>query len=113
MTGITEYVKQICATYSNVDESVSFRKESPVLGKCPKCGNDVKSGKFGYYCTGKCGMNLAKVYGKVLTEAQLVKLLSGKKISYTANEKKTIVLPEVVENQYQGKTYYQWKTEKG
>ena len=58
-------------------------------------------------------MSLAKVYGKELTEAQLVKLLSGKKISYTANDRKTIVLPEVVENQYQGKTYYQWKTQKG
>ena len=113
MQRITEYVKQICTTYSTVDENVSFRMESPALGKCPKCGNDVKSGKFGFYCTGKCGMNLAKVYGKVLTEAQLVKLLSGKQISYTANGKKTIVLPEFVENPYQGKTYYQWKTEKG
>jgi hypothetical protein len=27
------------------------------------------------------------------------------------NGRKTIVLPEVVSNEYQGKTYYNWKTE--
>ena len=27
------------------------------------------------------------------------------------NGRKTIVLPEVVPNEYQGKTYYNWKTE--
>ena len=113
MDSITAYVKKLCATYSTTDESVSFRKETPPIGKCPHCGGDVQKGKYGFYCTKKCGMSLAKVYGKELTEAQLVKLLSGKKISYTANDRKTIVLPEVVENQYQGKTYYQWKTQKG
>ena len=32
--------------------------------------------------------------------------------SYTANGKKNIILPEVFENNYNGKTYYQWKTER-
>lgn len=81
-----------------------------VIGKCPKCGAEVKNGKFGFYCSGKCGMYLAKVYGKVLTEKQLQTLLSGKEITYKANDRKTTVLPEVVVNEYQGKTYYQWKT---
>lgn len=58
-------------------------------------------------------MNLAKVYGKELTEAQLKKLLDGKEISYTSNGKKNVVLPEVTKNEYQGKTYYQWGTKKG
>ena len=46
-------------------------------------------------------------------DAQLDKLLSGKQISYTTNGKKTIVLPEVVQNDFNGKTYFQWKTKKG
>lgn len=57
-------------------------------------------------------MNLSKVYGKVLTDVQLQHLLEGKQITYTVKEKKTIVLPEVEENNYQGKTYYQWKVKK-
>ncbi|MBR3628927.1 MAG: DNA topoisomerase III, partial [Oscillospiraceae bacterium] len=69
-------------------------------------------GKYGFYCVRKCGMNLAKVYGKALTEAQLGKLLSGKQISYTIGGKKTIVLPEIVQNDYRGKKYYQWKVQR-
>lgn len=113
MNRIIEYVKTICTAYSTEDGSVSFRKEIAPIGKCPKCKNDVKKGQFGFYCTGKCGMNIGKVYGKELTETQLKKLLDGKEISYTANGKKTVVLPEVIQNDYNGKTYFQWKTKKG
>lgn len=87
--------------------------DSTALGKCPKCGGDVINGQYGFHCKSKCGMNLAKVYGRELTETQLKNLLDGKEISYTSNGKKTVVLPEVAENNYQGKTYFQWKTKKG
>ena len=80
--------------------------------KCPECGAEVKKGQFGWHCTKKCGMNLAKVYGKVLTDNQLANLLRGKEVSFTVNEKKTTVLPDVEENNYQGKTYYQWKVKR-
>ncbi len=40
-------------------------------------------------------------------------LLDGKSTNYTSKGKKTIVRPEIVENPYNGKTYYQWKTERG
>lgn len=113
MKDIENYIQDLCTKYSLADSSISFSKNNEALGACPKCGKDISKGKFGYYCTGKCGMNVAKVYGKELTEAQLKKLLEGKEISYTANGKKTIVIPEVTENEYQGKTYYQWKTKKG
>lgn len=114
MNGITSFVKDICSKYGKVDESVSFgNKQAEALGKCPKCGGDIKKGKYGFYCTSKCGMNVAKVYGKELSEVQLEKLLNGKEISFTSNGKKTIVLPEVVQNDYNGKTYFQWKTERG
>ena len=58
-------------------------------------------------------MNISKVYGKELTEKQLSNLLNGKEISYTSNGKKTVVLPRVTENEYNGKTYFQWETKKG
>lgn len=110
MKQIQDYVKQLCINYGSAAENSSFSNERTAIGTCPKCGKEIKKGKFGYYCTGKCGMNLAKVYGKELTETQLKRLLEGKEVSYTANGKKTIVLPEVFENNYQGKIYFQWKT---
>lgn len=51
-----------------------------VLGKCPKCGGDVVSGKFGAYCSKKCGMTVSMVRGKSITDAQVKSLLAGKKI---------------------------------
>lgn len=87
--------------------------DDTALGKCPKCGGDVINGQYGFHCKNKCGMNIAKVFGKVLTEFQLKNLLDGKEISFTANGKKTVVMPEVIENKYQGKTYFQWRTKKG
>lgn len=97
----------------NTDHIGSGENNSGVAGKCPKCGGEVAKGKFGVYCKAKCGMNLTKVFGHELTENQISKLLSGKQISYTANGKKTIVLPEVAENNWQGKTYFNWKTKSG
>ena len=111
ISDITAYVRGICAKYGTVDTSVSFERQA--IGKCPHCGGEVKKGQYGYYCTQKCGMYLAKVYGKTLTDNQLTRLLEGKEISYTVDGKKTIVMPEAVENTYNGKTNWQWKTRKG
>lgn len=113
MNGIISFVKEICQKYGTVDANSVFAVASEEIGSCPNCGKPVKKGKYGYYCTGKCGMNIAKVYGKELTETQLKKLLDGKEISYTANDKKTVVLPKTVKNEYNGKTYFQWETKKG
>lgn len=114
MSGIQQFVIQMCEMYSLVDKSVSLSdgSHSPV-GKCPKCGSEVVKGKFGYYCKGKCGMNIAKVYGVELSDAQVKALLGCKSTSYTSKGKKTIVRPEIVENPYNGKVDYQWKTERG
>lgn len=111
---IESFIRSICSKYGTVASESHFESNSVnQLGNCPKCGNEVKKGKYGFYCTGKCGMYLSKVYGKELTEAQLSKLLNGKEISYTVAGKKTIVMPEVVENEYNGKINFQWKTRKG
>lgn len=111
---IQKYISELCDEYGSVDDKVSFvdQKESSAgaIGACPKCGKEIKSGKFGFYCTGKCGMNTSAVFGKKLTESQLTKLLSGKSISFTSNGYETTVYPEVSEREYNGKTYYSWKS---
>lgn len=114
MQDITTFVQKLCSDYGSAAESNAFQQEKrESIGNCPKCGKEVKKGKFGFYCTGKCGMYLAKVFGKELTESQLTALLSGKETSFTNKGKKTIVLPEVVTNEKDGKTYYQWGTKRG
>ena len=114
MQEINGFIRDMCGNYGSADQSVSFADSShKPIGKCPKCGADVVKGKYGYYCKGKCGMNIAKVYGISLTDIQVKGLLEGKSCSYTHNGKKTIVCPECVENPYNGKMYYQWKTERG
>ena len=114
MSGIQQFIADMCRKYDSVDKSVSLSDGGhEPIGKCPKCGADVVKGKFGWYCKGKCGMNIAKVYGVELSDTQVKGLLDGKSTSYTSKGKKTIVCPEIVENPYNGKMYYQWKTERG
>lgn len=112
MSGIQQFVAEMCRKYGSADKSVTLSDSHEPAGKCPKCGADVVKGKFGYYCKGKCGMNIAKMYGVELSDTQVKALLGGKSTSYTSKGKKTIVRPEIVENQYNGKVYYQWKTER-
>ena len=49
------------------------------LGKCPKCGGDVVKGKYGACCKNKCGMNVGKAMGTVLSDTQIKSMLEGKK----------------------------------
>ena len=111
---ITAYVKSMCDKYGTAvtgnSSALSAKSNNEPLGKCPHCSGDVIKGKYGYYCKAKCGMFVGKVYGHTLTEKNLRDLLIGKQISYTAGGKKTVVLPEIVKNTYNGKVNYQWKT---
>lgn len=114
MSEICSFISSMCSKYGSADNSVSLSDGShDSIGKCPKCGADVVKGKFGFYCKGKCGMNIAKVYGVEISDAQVKGLLDGKSTSYISRGRKTIVRPEIVENPYNGKTYYQWKAERG
>ena len=112
MNEIQNFIREICEKYGFVDTSVKFSGSAESIGNCPKCGHPVINGKYGFYCSGKCGMTVAKLYGISLTENQIIGLLNGKQTSYTARGKKYAVLPEFVSNEYNGKTYYQWKTQK-
>ncbi|MBR1421922.1 MAG: DNA topoisomerase 3 [Ruminococcus sp.] len=107
--GIKAYVADLCDKYAVRSENSAFTAVSTSsLGNCPKCGKDVKYGKSGAYCTGRCGMVIGYVYGHKLTEKQVSALLSGQLISYTVKGAKTIVQPSFRQNDYNGKTTYQW-----
>lgn len=113
MNSIVDFVQKISGKYSSKVENQLFKSAIPsAIGKCPHCGTEVKKGKFGFYCAGKCGMQLAKVYGKELTETQLTNLLGGKEISYTKDGKKTIVLPEAVPYSFNEHSGFQWNTKR-
>lgn len=106
MTGIKNMVKNLVDTYSNVSEEDKklFATTQEVLGKCPKCSGDVVKGKFGVYCKNKCGMNVGKAMGQELTDEQVKKLLSGKKIlmkglkSKTGKKYDAYLIPEGIED---------------
>lgn len=85
MSGIEAMVTDLVKTYHSVsDEHKAMfgtcKGGQEVLGKCPKCGADVVKGKFGAYCTGKCGMNVGKALGVTLSDTQVKSLPQGKKI---------------------------------
>ena len=81
MKGIRDMVTDLVKTYSSVseEEKKMFGSEK-AIGKCPKCGGDVLTGKYGAYCTEKCGMSLGYAMGRKLDEEQIKKLLAGEKI---------------------------------
>ena len=112
MNEINRFVTELVSKYGSVDDSVSFGENQSSIGNCPKCGKPVIKGKYGWYCSARCGMNLTKVYGVELSEGQLKSLLSGKETSYIKSGRKTIVIPKEAENAFNGKTYYNWATRK-
>ena len=84
MDGIGDMVRGLVQTYHSVrDEQKSMfgngAQGTGVLGKCPKCGADVAKGKYGAYCKNKCGMNVGRAMGAVLSDSQVKSMLEGKK----------------------------------
>jgi DNA topoisomerase-3 len=83
MDKITEMVKGLVQTYNSVsDENKKLFKQATqqeTLGKCPNCGGDIVKGKFGAYCQNKCGMNVSRAMGVVLSDSQIKSMLEGKK----------------------------------
>ena len=87
MAGIEDMVRKLVAENSAPQNPDIFSGngsgssgEREVLGKCPNCGKEVLIGKFGAYCSGKCGMSLQKAMGTTLSEKQIASLLSGEKV---------------------------------
>ena len=82
MAEIESMVSELIRTYHEVsdEQKKMFAQEQEALGICPNCGGQVVKGKFGAYCVKKCGMNVSRVMGAALTDAQVKDLLAGKKI---------------------------------
>ena len=85
-------------------------KTSKKEPSCPHCKKPVRKGVYGWYCSGKCGMKIDKVYGTALTDTQVSALLNGKSTKCQTKAGMTSVLPEIEENSYQGTVSFQWKT---
>ncbi len=82
MADIESMVSELIRTYHEVsdEQKKMFAQEQEALGICPNCGGQVVKGKFGAYCVKKCGMNVSRVMGAALTDAQVKDMLAGKKI---------------------------------
>lgn len=82
MADIENMVSELIHTYHEIsdEQKKMFAQEQAALGICPNCGGQVIKGKFGAYCVKKCGMNVSRVMGAVLTDAQVKDMLAGRKI---------------------------------
>ena len=82
MADIENMVSELIHTYHEIsdEQKKMFAQEQAALGVCPNCGSQVVKGKFGAYCVKKCGMNVSRVMGAALTDAQVKDMLAGKKI---------------------------------
>lgn len=78
---ISSMVQEMIACNSECipDKADIFAVQQKILGKCPKCGGDVVSGKYGAYCKNKCGMNVGRAMGSVLSDSQVKSMLEGKR----------------------------------
>lgn len=86
---ITKFTNDAIPDEQKIGYAAAAQRESrEKLGTCPKCGNEVKLGQYGAYCSGKCGMNVSRIRGKVLTDEQVVSLLNNRKIYLTGLKKK-------------------------
>ena len=83
MDGIRAMVTDLVKKYEGIGSKPKenpFENSKDSIGKCPKCESAVLSGKFGVYCSGKCGMSFGRAMGATLTESEIKSLLAGKKI---------------------------------
>jgi DNA topoisomerase-3 len=81
MAGIKEMITNLIKTYHEVgEENKNMFGSEEAIGRCPQCGGEIIRGKYGLYCSEKCGMNISRAFGKELTEEQVKDLLEGRKI---------------------------------
>ena len=68
---ITEDIKSRTLTVRKTGEDI--------VGECPNCKSSVVYGKYGAYCSGKCGLMMGKVFGKTPTKTEITSILAGKR----------------------------------
>ena len=50
MAGIEDMVRELCGSYTPKLATPQFPAQGEVIGKCPRCGCNVVTGKKGYFC---------------------------------------------------------------
>ena len=112
--GVVELIKEVMRTFkANEGDAAEFSFKAAMLCKCPACGGNILKGKYGPYCSEKCGFRMVYAFGKKLTEKQFISLCSGKKTKITGIKKKdgsdtfdAYAIPDGIED-------YQYKTDDG
>lgn len=66
LNGITELMQELVARYQGISEEkknqFQGKAKGEVIGKCPRCGADVREGKVNFYCSDrKCAFTLWKM----------------------------------------------------
>lgn len=117
-----QFIQQMLDTVTEI-KNVTIEKRGSSsslksIGNCPKCGAPVSVGKFGPFCTAKCGMTLGKIYNHTLTEKQVQDLLNNKKVlikgltSKNGNKYDAYFTPTGIRSyDYQGTTKYCYEFE--
>ena len=93
LNGITELMQELVARYQGISEEkknqFQGKAKGEVIGKCPRCGADVREGKVNFYCSDrKCAFTLWKndkflaSQGKKMDKVAAKKFLSKGKIHY-------------------------------
>lgn len=77
---ISQCVDALKEVYPELAKAAASGGTSDVLGECPNCHQPVKVGKFGAYCSNKCGMSFGYAFGKQLDASQVKVLLAGNKV---------------------------------
>lgn len=122
LPGIEDYLRDLTKKEYAAEMANPVPKaygHSAGIGFCPHCHADVIKGKFGFYCSAKCGMMIASYFGKSLTDYQVKLLLSGKRAKVTSGTYgERYLVPSCVESHWTDKNgeariSYQWKAEKG
>lgn len=112
--GVVDLIRKVMTNFKVTESDVSeFSFRATELCKCPACGGSILKGKYGPYCSDKCGFRIVYAFGKKLTEKQIISLCSGKKTKITGIKKKNgndtfdaYAIPDGIED-------YQYKTEDG
>ena len=93
LNGITELMQELVARYQGISEEkkdqFQGKAKGEIIGKCPRCGADVREGKVNFYCSDRsCAFTLWKndkflaSQGKKMDKTTAKKFLSKGKIHY-------------------------------
>ena len=82
MGGIIAMIEDMIAENKEAKEEYKklFLPKGKILGICPNCKAEILKGKYGAYCSKKCGMQVSGYFGNPFTDDQIKSVLQGKKI---------------------------------